>query len=156
MVIADDRAVADVLAAALRAGGAAERDRLVGLGADDELAEELAQWSAAADVVDVSAICRSIGGQPLAVADVLGAIDDASGLGPMINAARAAGAVGSRWATWQAEALAADVRAWRHGAAVSLIDIHGRPEAARQAIGPWRAEGVFAAVSAPVWAPATT
>ncbi|MDQ2725714.1 MAG: NAD-glutamate dehydrogenase, partial [Actinomycetota bacterium] len=149
VVIANDRAVADVLAAAtLRAGGAAERDRLVALGADVELAEELARWSAAVDVVDVSAICRSIGGQPLDVADVLVAIDDASGLAPMINAARAAGAAGSRWAAWQAEALAADVRAWRHGAAVSLIDIHGHPKAARDAIDSWRAEGAFAAADA--------
>ncbi|MGI8750885.1 MAG: NAD-glutamate dehydrogenase domain-containing protein [Acidimicrobiales bacterium] len=148
-VIANDRAVAEALAAGpLRAAGTAERDRLVGLGADEELAEDLARWAAAADVADVSAICRSLGGQPLAVADVLVAIDDAAGLGPVVAAARAAGAAGSRWASWQAEALAADVRAWRHAATVSLIDIHGHPDAARDAIASWRAEGAFVGVDA--------
>jgi glutamate dehydrogenase len=148
-VIANDRAVADALAAGpVRAAGMAERDRLVDLGADLELAEELVRWSAAADVADVSAICRALGGQPLGVADVLVALDDASGLGPIMVAARASGRAGSRWASWQAEALAADVRAWRHAAAASLIDVHGDPEAALEGIGPWRAQGAFAAVDA--------
>ncbi|MDQ2724270.1 MAG: hypothetical protein M3Y36_02060, partial [Actinomycetota bacterium] len=38
--------------------------------------------------------------------------------------------------------------AWRHAAAVSLIDIHGHPDAARDAIASWRAEGAFVGVDA--------